>query len=78
MFTFNPKERVYHNFIISNKPGLVEMAVKYFVLLTMIEFVFGPFVRMINYSLFLAKMANKLYHAKKAELITEKKRKAKK
>lgn len=78
MFSFDPKERVYHNFIISYKPGLVEMAIKVFVMLLIIEFVLGPFVRMINYSLFLAKMANKLYHAKKAELITEKKKRAKK
>lgn len=78
MFTFNPKERVYHNFIKSQKPGLAEMAVKIFVMLLIIEFVIGPFVNMINYSLFLAKMTNKLYHAKKAELVTSTKKRQKK
>ena len=78
LFTFNPKERVFHNFIRTLKPGIIETSVKYFVMLTMIEFVLGPFVKIINYSLFLAKMTNKLYHGKKAELIGEKKRKLKK
>ena len=77
MFTFNPKDRVYHNFIVSRKPAIIEVSVKYFVMLAMVECVLGPFVYMINYSIFLAKMTNKLYHAKKAELITEKKRRQK-
>lgn len=54
------------------------MAVKIFVMLLIIEFVIGPFVNMINYSLFLAKMTNKLYHAKKAELVTSTKKRQKK
>jgi hypothetical protein len=78
MFTFNPKDRVYHNFIVSRKPAIIEVSVKYFVMLAMVECVLGPFVYMINYSIFLAKMTNKLYHAKKAELITEKKKRQKK
>ena len=78
MFTLNQKERVYHNFIKSQKPGLAEMGIKIFVMLLIVEMVLSPLVNMINHSLYLSKMTNKLYHGKKAELVTVQKKKLKK
>ena len=65
VFTFNPREKIYHNFIKQQKPGFIELAINIFVVLLIVDFFFKPFVNLINYSVFVAKMINKLYHAKK-------------